>query len=196
MHFSELQVTKYYFFIDLLVPRDNQGPRMRALSHESQHTAVCGLVGAEEWRQLSKHHPKLGIDGLYYLNTCLKQLSALGIQLLAPSSLFYCCLLPLACSGVWYRSVNHHISECCILYCYAGRQGIKKLITQKGNFHITIFRNNDTINCAYFIIVLSIADMSLFVFGHRGHARHLHHHIVRLSSWSYFGYFGLFMSQI
>lgn len=28
MHFSELQVTNYYFFVDLLIPRDNQGPGM------------------------------------------------------------------------------------------------------------------------------------------------------------------------
>lgn len=28
MHFSELQVTNNYFFVDLLVPRDNQGPGM------------------------------------------------------------------------------------------------------------------------------------------------------------------------
>lgn len=55
------------------------------------------------------------VQAVYLLNSCLKQLSDLAIQLSAPSSLFYCCLLPLACSGFWYRSVSHLISEQCIL---------------------------------------------------------------------------------
>lgn len=36
MHFSELQVTNNYFFVDLLVPRDNQGPGMSGGGGEQQ----------------------------------------------------------------------------------------------------------------------------------------------------------------